>query len=218
MCTTDPAEAVLLHGLEGADLYIAMFMTPFTAVMFGAWVALSREIRARHAPAVAGGARFWDDGFQTRVRLPRVFPAFVGLVVVSCGAFLGVFVIAAISGSNPSLSLMTLAWSLVLAAGALSYLMARRKVAGGTSDLLIDDLNRAVVLPQTFGRTEPQSINSDQLRAIEIDDIVQRTSKRTVTHQYATMLVWHEKNGTVHREKLAVWTNAIIKRSSSPLG
>jgi hypothetical protein len=80
----DASESVLLAGIEGHDLFLAMFMTPFNAIMLGIWGGLFLEVRNRRQSHVAGGVQFWDDGYQTRVQLTPVKPVAVG-VAASCG-------------------------------------------------------------------------------------------------------------------------------------
>jgi hypothetical protein len=73
--------------------------------------------------------------------------------------------------------------------------------------LVLDDLNGAVTLPQTFGRKEPQALTADQLRSLVVDDVVRRGSKGSTSHTYVPTLIWQERYGVERREKLGEWTN-----------
>ncbi len=203
----DPSDAVLVAGLEGTDLFVAMFMTPFNAVMLGIWLGLAVEVRNRLRPRTAGGVRFWDDGYQTRVRLPRFPPSTVGLTAPSVVAFTGIFLIGFTAGFNPPMLVMEIAWTVILGGACVGYLIARLKVASGTADLVIDDLNRSITLPRTFGRKEQQAINADQLQSVAVDDVV-RSSRVSTSHSFAPTLIWRDGDGAEHREKLAQWTSS----------
>ncbi len=204
----DPSDSVLHTGIDGSDLFIAMFMTPFNAVMLVIWAGFTIAIRKSRGPPVAGGVQFWDDGFQLRVRLPRIAPWVLAIALLAGGSFLLTFVVGFFAGGfNPPLELMAAVLSLLLLAAFVAYLMAKVRMMSGRVDLLIDDLNRAVTLPQTFGRKEPQTLLADQLRSVVVDDIATRTSKGT-NHTYIPTLIWQDHAGAEHRELLAKWADS----------
>jgi len=205
----DPSDAVLHAGLDGGDLFLAMFMTPFNAVMLVTWIVAAIAIRNSRQVPVAGGVQFWDDGFQLRVRLPRFPPWVVGAAILAGGSFLLTFVVGFFAGGfNPSLELMAVVLSLLWLAAFIAYLIAKLRVTSGRADLLIDDLNGAVTLPQTFGRKEPQALTADQLRSVVVDDVVTHSSKGTTSHNYIPTLIWRDLEDAEHREKLSVWSDS----------
>jgi hypothetical protein len=137
----DPSDAVLHTGIDGGDLFIAMFMTPFNAVMLVIWIVSAIAIRNSRRPPVAGGVQFWDDGFQLRVRLPRFPPWVLGAAILAGGRFLLTFVVAFIGGGfNPSLELMAVVLSLLWLTAFLAYLSAKLRVMSGRADLLMRTL------------------------------------------------------------------------------
>jgi hypothetical protein len=205
----DPSDAVLHTGIDGTDLFIAMFMTPFNAVMLVIWLGSAIAIRNSRRPPVAGGVQFWDDGFQLRVCLPRFPPWVLGAAILAGGSFLLTFVVGFFGGGfNPSLELMVVVLSLLWLAAFLAYLTAKLRVISGRADLLIDDLNGDVTLPQTYGRKEPQTLTADQLRSVVVDDVATRSSKGTTSHNYVATLTWRDREDAEHREKLGVWTDS----------
>ncbi len=203
----DPADAVLLTGLEGSDLFLPMFMMPFNAVMLALWWGSAVGIRNWRRPPVAGGVQFWDDGYQLRVRLPRCAAWVVGLLWLAVPSFALTFILGLSSGFNPSLDLMEIVWSLLLIVALAAYLKVKLRLIGGRADLVVDDLNRAVTLPQTFGRKEPQTLTADQLRSLVVVDVERRGSKGSISHSYVPTLIWQDRDGIEHREKLGEWTD-----------
>ena len=203
----DPADAVLLAGLDGSDLFLPMFMMPFNAVMLVLWVGFAWTIGNWRRPPVAGGVHFWDDGYQLRVRLPRVSAWVIPLVWLAVSSFVLTFVVGFTSGFNPSLELMGVVWSFLLLGALTAYLVVKLRLISGRADLVVDDLNRAVTLPQTFGRKEPQTLIADQLRSLIVDDVERRGSKGSTSHSYVPTLIWQDREGLEHREKLGEWTD-----------
>jgi hypothetical protein len=202
---SDPADAVLLTGMQGADLFAGMFLTPFNAVMFGMWWGCATVLRKRRGPPIAGGVKFWDDGYQTHVRLPRIAPAAVFLLCLFGLTFVGVFALAFSVGVNPSLAAAASVWGIVLGTALVAYLVARAKQAGGAVDLVIDDLEKSVTLPRTFGRKEPQVVAAKHLKSVVVEDIARTDSEGATSHTYAPTLVWVDQGGVKHCEKLAEW-------------
>ena len=159
----DPAMAVLKTGLEGTDLFMAMFLLPFNMVMLGIWYAIAQGF-GRNRPSLAGGCKVTDDGYTTRVRLSYVTPVKCGLVAIGFWSFFGIFAVGISQGLNPALKTMYFAWGFVLAIGVLAALVWTIKLARGDRDLVIDEMSQTVHLPQMFGRPEPLSIPGKQVR------------------------------------------------------
>jgi hypothetical protein len=115
---------------------------------------------------------------------------------------LGIFVIAFTAGPHAPLLVMEIAWAIIFIVGFLAFLIVRKKVASGASDLVIDDLNRSITLPRTFGRTEPCAIAADQLQSLVVEDVVRHGSERSRTDNFVPTLIWRDRAGNERREKL----------------
>jgi len=102
----NPSDAILRVGLEGCDLFAAMFMLPFNLVMFGIWIAAGESVYQRVARPPAGGAKIWDDGFRVRLRLSQIRPLYFGAAAAGGLAFTGVFIVGFGVGVNPSMPIM----------------------------------------------------------------------------------------------------------------
>ena len=117
----DPADSLLQPGLDGSDLFMAMFMLPFNLVGLGI-LALAGRMAWRRCVGYRGiGAKVWDDGIVVRVHLPLGPPIVAAALVVGMLAFCAIFPVAFLfGGSHPSKSLMYHVWTLILAsAGGL---------------------------------------------------------------------------------------------------
>jgi hypothetical protein len=125
----DPAEAVLQVGLEGIDLFHAMFMLPFNLIMLGLWTAGFGKLYHRLYRPQAGGARIQVDGDKLQVRLSSWQPLYTGAAVAGALAFAGVFIVSFGVGSNPSLPVMLIAWAVIVGGGLLACLWHRSRLA-----------------------------------------------------------------------------------------
>jgi len=201
----DPADSVLLAGLEGSDLFLPMFLTPFNLVMLALWCAPLAS-RRRQDSRVAK-AKILDDGFETRVRLVDFGPVAAGLVVAGALAFLGCFVVAIGFGANPQLPVMYVAWGVIASGGALACLSRQRKIAGGRFDLVIDGTGHHLTLPQTQGRKESVAVDVKQIAGIEVEKFTRRGSKGSTYSVYVPTLVIAESGSSGRREKLVEWSD-----------
>jgi hypothetical protein len=203
----DPANSVLVAGLQGSDLFIAMFLTPFNFVMLGMWWLIGGRVFRRFVPVPAGGAKIVDDGFTTRIRMSSTSPLAVAAGVVFGMSFIGVFPIGFAAGFNPPMQVMYVVWPVILIVAFVAYLRTRAKVAGPDNDLVIDESGRHLLLPATFGRTDAITVPLNKARAIEVEQILQRNSKGRPSYRYAPTLVFADHDGIERREKLAEWSS-----------
>jgi hypothetical protein len=204
----NPSDALLQPGIEGSDLFLPMFLTPFNAVMLAFWGAGLMGLRRWRRPEIAGGVPILDDGFEQRARLPRVAPSIVASIVLVAASFLLAFVVGIPCGFHPSLALMVGVWLALLAGAATIYFRAKLRVASGRYDLVIHQTSGALTLPQTFGRKVPQTLSADQVRSVIVETIEQRDSEGSRSLKYAPTLVWQAPHGAEHRDKLGEWTNS----------
>jgi hypothetical protein len=121
----DPAEAVLRVGLEGVDLFNAMFMLPFNLIMLGLWVEGTRRVCDRLGWPQASRVGTWEDGDKLRVRLSAWQPLCVGAATAGALAFAAGFIVRLAFGSNPSMPVMLTVWAVILGGGLLAYALRR---------------------------------------------------------------------------------------------
>jgi hypothetical protein len=203
----DPTDAVLVPGLEGADLFIAMFMTPFNFIMLGMWIAAGSAVFRRGSRPVAGGAKIRDDGFRIQVRLAQFTPLGAALGFVFFASFLGLFPIGFTAGFNPPLRVMQFAWFVIVFGAVVVFVWRSMKLASGYTDLVIDPTERSVTLPRTFGRTDDVVVPLKRIQAVEVERIAKKGAKRSTNYEFVPTLVYAERDDTVTRAKLAQWSN-----------
>lgn len=137
----NPAEAVLIRGTQGTDIFLTLFMAPFNAVMIGFWVAGLVRLRDAGRKGLAISKRIIDRPNVTIVRTPyyMVLVAFGG--GVSVAAFIAIFVVAfGFGGFNPPMKVVVVAWAIALMAGAALAVHTLVGIVSGKNDWVIDDL------------------------------------------------------------------------------
>lgn len=200
----NPSDAVLIVGMEGCDLFLAMFILPFNLVMLGTWIAAGASVYQRLARPPAGGVKIWDDGFRVRLRLSLIRPLYVGATAAGGLAFAGVFIVGFAFGFNPSMPIMLSTWGLILGGGAGTYLYQHGKLSRGHFDLVIDDIAQTLSLPRTKDRQTETVVPIRCITSVEVQQIEKRTSDGNV-HSYVPVLVFADETGPVRREKLIEW-------------
>ena len=196
-----PGNSCLRPGLDGADLLVLMFMTPFNAVMILGWGCVRFTRPATHQPA--DGVVIRGDDFETRVRVTGIPPAVAGLLTAA-GLAMGLTVVVALSGHgfHPPLHLMVWVWCLVLlAAGGRAWRTAQRR-ASGRGDLVIQNMEKQVILPALFGRKQPLTVRFADIDSV---DVKERRRRHSDVSRYAATLQVACDDGPVRRETLAEW-------------
>jgi hypothetical protein len=201
---SDPTDSVLTAGLEGMDLFFAMFMLPFNLVMLGFWIAIVGIARQRLFAPPAGGARTWDDGRYVRVRLSLWNPLFSAAAAGGL-AFSATFVIAFGFSADPSLATMLVAWAVILGGGAAVWLYGCWKQAGGGSDLILDKFRQCMTLPPSQGREEELVLPFDKVVSIEVATLEKPGSEGGVSRSYLPTVVFTDSDGSERRERIAKW-------------
>jgi Protein of unknown function (DUF3592) len=201
----DPADPVLLTGLEGGDLFLPMFMTLFNLIMLSIWYVPFSKFGRRGSRV--GNAKLLDDGFEARLRLLDFGPFVFGAGVAGVLAFFGTFIVGFGFGGNPELPVMYVAWGIILGGGALAFGWHRRRIADGQFDLVIDNFGRRLALPRTQGRKDAVVVDADHIVSVEVEQLSKRGSKGSTYFVYAPTLVVAESKDAVRREKVVEWSD-----------
>ena len=110
----DPADAVLKTGIEGSDLFMALFMTPFNIVMLGGWCVLGCGVYVRLLKPPAGGAKVVHHGFRAHVYSVSK-PTLVAAAATLLGtSFVSIFIVGFGFGFNPPVEVIVTVWTVVL--------------------------------------------------------------------------------------------------------
>ncbi|MFN3407848.1 MAG: DUF3592 domain-containing protein [Limisphaerales bacterium] len=196
----NPAEAVLHRGFLGSDVFVALFLLPFNAVMLGLWSVPAGMLWRRWRRPEAGGVVWQDDGLRFRVRLPRWSPWLAGLAATGLGAFLSIFIVGLSSGFRPGLGTAVGTLLTVLGLGLAAAWWTWREQNDGRMDLVVDRLARTVELPATHGRKSRRTLPADALSGVTVETLTRRGRKGRTTVTFAVHL--HAQG---RAEKLVEW-------------
>jgi hypothetical protein len=204
----DPADAILRPGIEGQDLMLALFLTPFNVVMLALWTGLAGAARRRITRPPAGGAPIVRRGGRVFVRLPRISPVAAGAAAALGISFVAIFAVAFGFGFDPPVRVVTGVWMVVLAAAIGVYFWRKLVVGSGAKDLIIDTDAGMLSLPQTFGRKTDIVVALDAVSGIDVERIVHHGSKGSTSYSYAPRLNWNSDDGAVESGRLVEWWDA----------
>ena len=203
----DPADAVLSTGLDGSDLFLPMFLTPFNAVMLGVWWGGALHLWRRGRRPIAGCVRIHDNGVTTRMKINRWPPLVGALAVLGLTAFVMTFVVAFGFGLHPSSYVMHAAWGTVCGLPVVYFLWASLRNASGRYDLVWEPLGGNLILPPTCGRTEPVVVPCAMIESIEVRCPVPNPRTGTVSG-HAPTLTLRSDDKVSHMEPIGVWQDA----------
>lgn len=187
----DPKDAVLATGIEGEDLMMALFLTPFTCVMLGLWWVCWSTFRSSRADLVAGGLPVEDHGGQVVIRVPGISPLAVAMAVLGFAAFIMIFVLGLTSGMRPPMWLALSVWGLLLIAAGIGYAMAAAPRRQGKFKLTIDRMRDRLILPANFGRPDHVELPFDDISGISVYNPVRVRAKESDSKQH---VVVHARN------------------------
>ena len=199
---TDPADSVLLVGLEGMDLWGMLFMTPFNIVMLVGWAWVGSAMRSRSSPPVPPGVPVWCESGTLRVRLVQFSPLLVFAGTLGITAFISIFVVGAFFSASPSLAVMGATWGAVLALSLLAYEWQRERMAAGIKDLVIDSVGGTITLPLGYGRKQSVVVALRDVLTAGVKAIESTNSDGGRLVRYAATLLLSEPDGTQRTEKI----------------
>lgn len=166
----NPADAVLAAGVQEMDAILLLFMTPFNAVMLGGWIILAGLIGGigPFAPRPMG-ARIWEAGEETRVRLMGMSPPCIaGLATAGIMGFVLTFIMAFAFRFTPPVAVAAGAWGACILAGLVVYAVARSRLSAGRRDLRIDYVRKVMTLPPAVARAQDPEVPFASVTAVEV--------------------------------------------------
>lgn len=161
-----PADAVLLTGVQGHDLFMLLFMNPFNLVMLAGWYAVLYVLRGKKEDG--GVESFTRDG-RVHVRLEGWSALAAGLVAFGSASFLSIFVVGLVTGFDPPLPIAVLTWGAVIAVGVYFARRQRTKLDAGDYDLILDETNRRLSLPAGEGREERLEVPWSRVKSVLVE-------------------------------------------------
>jgi hypothetical protein len=199
----DPADAVLLPGVGGQELFVPLFLLPFNLVMAGLWASLRQggAVTPFQTDPVGGAI---TRGGRQRVRLAPASPSQVAVGVLLVGSFVSIFPVGFCAGMPPSAGLMVVVWVVVLGVAAVAHRRQAARVQSGRYDLVVDRGRRKVVLPATFGRGQPVAVPLADLREVRVVEEERKDGDGDKKRVFVPTVVW-QACGAAAEGKLAEW-------------
>ncbi|NBV22153.1 MAG: DUF3592 domain-containing protein [Proteobacteria bacterium] len=195
----NPGDAVLLTGLEGSELFLALFLTPFNCIMLALWCVPLFALKRNFWPRPAG-VPVTQRLRRTHVNLATVTPFGAAVLALGGGAFGLIFVVGFSAGFNPSVKVACLAWGILLAGATLAYVLRWLRLSSGVADLVLDTMGATLTLPRMVSRTDSQ-VSFHEVKAVVIEQIANRGQRGGTTYSYAPTLQLHDGRAF----KLADW-------------
>lgn len=194
-----PDKAVLLRGIEGVDLYILLFLTPFNMIMLAGWLVAYYSLFPRPALAETGGVRVRDDGVTVRAFVPDQSAIFIAAAVVGAASFVMIFLVGCLTGMRPTMPVMIGAWGVIF--GLAIWFGGQRYVRdrAGLSDLIIDRIHERLTLPATHGRRELHDVLFSAVDKLTVKEERKVDSEGDATYVYAVLLKERGDSATEHR-------------------
>ncbi|MBI3882343.1 MAG: DUF3592 domain-containing protein [Verrucomicrobia bacterium] len=196
----DPKRAVLKTGIEGDELFVGLFLTPFNAIMLAiVWLALA-SLRRKFSPE-AGGVSLRTERLRTRARMAAFLPFHAAVAAAGGVGFVLIFIIGFTSGFNPSVRVAVAGWSVVLCAAALAFGRRWMRIHSGAEDLVLDAGTQTLTLPCNRGRKRPVEVAFGEVAAVEVKRHERTSSKSGTTYSYSPTLQLRDGRS----EQLAEW-------------
>lgn len=176
----EPTDSVLLPGVDGTQLVLLLFLMPFNMMMVAMWWAGLQWLFG-WGQVEPNRATWWEEhGGFLRVRVPHVFPVAGGLAALSVLSFLSTFVVLfGAGGFHPSVTLVSIVWSLVFAGAIAAGLWLWHSQRQGNADIVVDRTARTIEFPALYGRSRRQTFPLSDFDGIGIADELRERRKRT---------------------------------------
>lgn len=200
----DPADSVLLTGVPGSDLFLLLFLTPFNAVMLLGWSFVFTGAR-RRAKGLPAGVPMVRRGPRLHARLDLFGPLGAMVGIAGILAFIAIFPIAFGLGMHPSVPTMAAVWTLILGLSGVAGGSQWLRRESGQGDLILNEMDRTLALPHTFGRKEDVYVPFGTVQGIEIE--TREEKGEGTTWHYGPIVAFTDAEGRTRREKIAEWSS-----------
>jgi hypothetical protein len=206
----NPGDSVLKPGIEGADLFVLMFLTPFNVVMLAMW-RFGGEWLWHWWNGTKPKLVSWSPaGNGLRVRMSTATALEGGVAALGAAGFVVAFISVFAFGFHMSVQLAVVLWAIVIGASVAAGLWMRRQELAGVYDLVIGDRN--VELPAMFDRKKRETVERRSIGGVAVKE-TERPGRRGSTTVYeiiiqrrdgtsATIAEWYDG---ARAEDLAAW-------------
>lgn len=209
-----PSEAVLVAGMQGAELFLLMFLLPFNLVTLWLGTVLVRVWRRdERLPRTF----FREDGSEC-VTLGNASPIDSACLTLGISALVCVVLCGLTVGFNPPLPVAAVAWVAVIACGLAAGLRTRTRLKTGYYDLRIHAQARSLSLPPVSGRKAPLELRWSDVQSLRVEPHLTTSRGRTHTHYRPTLELTTGSREVItsfgsqeEAEALARWLQSYLK-------
>jgi uncharacterized protein DUF3592 len=197
-----PGDAVLKTGIEGMDLFLAMFLTPFNLIMLAGWWSVwhSWSQAQDDTPFAGFSVRREEDRLHVRLRDPSLAAAGGAAGATS---FVLIFVLGFSTGFNPPLGVMVSAWGLIATASLVAYRLNHWKEGSAPRELVLDTLDDRLHLFRQSRVVPAHVIAAAAITHVTVRNSGSRHSQGS--GQYETTLHFRDEQGGKACELLGSW-------------
>ncbi len=204
----DPADAVLIVGLQGQDLFIAMFLTPFNLIMLGSWAVIVGGVATLFIKDKADGPvtlPIKTDGRVDRLCTDTKWAPGAAFVGLGGGSFVGVFVVGFGWGFNPPIEVMAVAWSVIggLTLGLPVARYLRRRM--GVYDLVVDRTADTLTVPAGHGNAQRRVIDLNAVLGVDSGAKKEKAPHGKTPAEFGVSLVHRDAQGDERITHLWAW-------------
>jgi hypothetical protein len=195
----DPSASVLRRGIEGSDLFLAIFLTPFNIVMLGGWWWAAKGYRRLKGSAPFGGlpVTWRDERLHIRLDDTRFgCPATLALVL----SFILIFALGFTVGFNPPMPLMVSIWTAIIGLCALTYWWD--PLTGPARALVLDSLFRSLEIYRRSRGAADLIIPVSSVRDVMVVVTERPDGEFGVHRTYTATIVYTQADGSEGRQAL----------------
>jgi hypothetical protein len=198
---SNPASAALATGLDGSEIFMTLFLTPFNCAMLAIWSVPMIWLRGKFRSPVAGGVKLETVGNRIRAKVYVVGPIPAGLIAVGISAFVSIFAVGFATDMHPTPTVAMGTWLVVLSIGGYVFIRRSRRIRSGVEDLLLDLDAGTVTLPCHKERKDVVQVPLAEIQGVRIEKVIHRSSKGGTSYSYAPTFCL--TNG--REERIADW-------------
>lgn len=165
---SNPQDSVLTIGLQGSDLFMLLFITPFNVLMVGGWVLGYKAVFPPKIRPGSPGFRVIRTGQCDRIAVARMSPLLAVGVALLVSSFLSIFVVGFGFGFNVSLPAVFVVWTMIGLVVLATLILVFVRNASGKYDLALDHFRNELQLPISCGRKRLRTVPLDQVRCAEL--------------------------------------------------
>lgn len=202
----DPSSAVLEVGVQGSDLFLLLFMTPFNVVMLGIWFFGAASLLPKGSRPRIGGAAVDETPEEVRIHLARMPPVAVGGITAGGVSFFSIFIVGFGFGFSPPMPVVLGTWGVVLGLAVAAGFIQFYRNRAGIADLVLDGRNRMVSLPTTRLFGNGPLVPMERFTHTGIQRVVTRHENST-SIRHKLLLHYHDEAGAETSASLCTWTD-----------